>query len=198
MNKLTISREDSPINPREDENLGTMMAFHPRYNLGDKNYGYDLGNYPSLHDMVKDIVKNEGEIISLPLYLYDHSGITMNTTGFSCPRDTSYVGIIWVSKRKVREWFNIKKVTKEWVKKIEGYLIGEVKTYDQYLTGDVYGFEIEDDEENIVTECYGFFGTDWKTNGILDYVSRETYFPELSEEEFHTMVEEAFENVYAY
>ena len=26
----------------------------------------------------------EGMVI-LPLYLYDHSGITMNTTGFSCP-----------------------------------------------------------------------------------------------------------------
>ena len=29
----------------------------------------------------------EGMVI-LPLYLYDHSGITMNTTGFSCPWDS--------------------------------------------------------------------------------------------------------------
>ena len=32
------------------------------------------------------------KFLMLPLYLYDHSGITMNTTGFSCPWDSGQVG----------------------------------------------------------------------------------------------------------
>ena len=36
--------------------------------------------------------------LMLPLYLYDHSGITMNTTGFSCPWDSGQVGWIYAFK----------------------------------------------------------------------------------------------------
>ena len=48
-----------------------------------------------------EIVKEENVI--LPLYLYDHSGITMNTTGFSCGWDSGVVGFIYCSKKDFRE-----------------------------------------------------------------------------------------------
>ena len=35
---------------------------------------------------IKDLQAIAGkELIILPLYLYDHSGLTMNTSGFICP-----------------------------------------------------------------------------------------------------------------
>ena len=37
---------------------------------------------------------------------------------------------------------------------------GEVKEYDQYLTGDVWGFIIEDDDGNELDSHWGFFGFD--------------------------------------
>ena len=33
-------------------------------------------------------------------FIYDHSGITMNTTGFSCPWDSGQVGWIYCSKKR--------------------------------------------------------------------------------------------------
>ena len=57
-------------------------------------------------------------------------------------------------------------------------LVSEVDSYNQYLSGDVYGFNVthkESGEE--LSSCYGFFGIDHIENGIFDYVSQ--YFTKL-------------------
>ena len=74
----------------------------------------------------------EGMMI-LPLYLYDHSGITMNTTGFSCPWDSGQVGWIYADRRRIEAEYG--KVTPETVEKARQVLEGEVKSYDYFLTG---------------------------------------------------------------
>jgi hypothetical protein len=104
--------------------------------------------------------KELNNIICLPLYLYDHSGITMNTTGFSCPWDSGWVGLIYVTKQQVREEYDWKVITESRRKKIEEYLTGEVETYDQYLTGDVYGYEIIRPDGSEDESCWGYFGSD--------------------------------------
>ena len=139
-------------------------------------FGRGSGTNKELHDYaqgkLQERVQEEFDrrFINLPLYLYDHSGISMSTGSFSCPWDSGQVGLIYVSKEKVRQEYNIKHVTQAWVEKIRGYLKGEVKTYDQYLTGDVWGFqvfevpegvdpeELEEGELEEVESCYGFFG----------------------------------------
>jgi hypothetical protein len=80
--------------------------------------------------------------ISLPLFLYDHSGITMSTGGFSCPWDSGQVGFIYVSREEVCEEYRWKVITKKREDMIVEILRGEVKVYDQYLTGDVYGYKV--------------------------------------------------------
>lgn len=46
------------------------------------------------------LVEQMDGMVILPLYLYDHSGITMNTCGFSCPWDSGQVG--WIYYRMFR------------------------------------------------------------------------------------------------
>jgi hypothetical protein len=87
----------------------------------------------------------------LPLYLYDHSGITMNTTGFSCPWDSGQVGVIFMSPQTV---------AKEGISDPEGYLKGEVKTYDQYLRGEVFGYILKNASGEEVDSCWGYYGLD--------------------------------------
>ena len=176
--RIEIAQDFDPLNPRKDyDNLGTMVCFHNRYDLGDK-HGYETSNvfahvlsglYPDeitayLED--DEIEKcwnavHEKNIV-LPLYLYDHSGITMRTTSFSCGWDSGCVGVIYVSLEDVRKEYGWKRITKKRRERIEGYLRGEVEIYDHYLTGSVYGFNIEredpDGEEEHVDSCWGFFG----------------------------------------
>ena len=103
--------------------------------------------------------------IWLYLYVYEHSGITMNTTGFSCPWDSSTAGLIFCPKTKARNEYGWKKLTKARIEKVEEYLKGEVETYDKELCGEIYGravFEGELEDEcdllDSIESCWGFYG----------------------------------------
>ena len=93
--------------------------------------------------------------VILPLHLYDHSGIAMNTTGFHCPWDSGQVGCIYVMLEDIREKFNAARVSKTLREKVARDLRQEVETYDHYLTGNCYGFVIEKDAGE-VDSCQGF------------------------------------------
>lgn len=156
---VKIEQDECPINPREWDNLGVMVCNHRRYDLGDETLEC---NGVSFEDDLKKHLEGEGlalkEVIVLPLYLYDHSGITMNIDGFSCPRDSGQVGFIYVSKKRVREEYGVKRISKELKERVIGILKAEVEVYSQYLEGDVWGYSIEDCEGNFIDSCYGFYG----------------------------------------
>lgn len=88
------------------------------------------------------------KFLMLPLYLYDHSGITMNTTGFSCPWDSGQVGWIYASKEDALREFGGKSFTAATRKKAEDCMRGEVECYDSYLRGEAYGFELYSQWDN--------------------------------------------------
>ena len=155
---IKIFLDDMAESPREWDNLGTMVCFHGRYNLGDKH------DFDSPYDL-EQFLKHSGAI-HLPLYLYDHSGITMNTTGFHCPWDSGQVGVIYITKNTIRKemsrkkgkkYIPIKHVSKHDKARALALLRSEVKTYDDYITGNVTGFVIEKDDEH-VDSCWGFLG----------------------------------------
>jgi len=155
--RIDIFPDDSPWNPREDSNLGTMVCFHRRYSLGDK-HDYNFQNYDGWDDMKKNIIKDNNVGIILPLYLYDHSGITMNTTGFSCNWDSGQVGFVFISKDKIREEYSCKRISKKLIERVTKYLVSEVETYDSYIKGECYGYRITDTEKDVEVEsCWGYY-----------------------------------------
>jgi hypothetical protein len=164
--RIKIIQDESPHSPREDDNLGTMICFHGRYDLGDK-HDYNSNNYEGWEEMEKMIRKQENVCVILPLYLYDHSGITMNTSGFDCRWDSGQVGFIFVSKETVRKEYGVKRIDQKLIDKVTEILESEVKTYDQYLTGDVYGYEVHEvktcnkghEHETLIGSCWGYYGT---------------------------------------
>lgn len=172
---LEIHIDESPSSPREWDNLGKMICSHSRYNLGDK-HDINPRDYDSTEEVERAIRIKEDVAIMLPLYLYDHSGITMKTTPFGCQWDSGKVGYIVASKKKIRAEYGVKRITKKIIEKVINVLEAEVKVYDQYLTGDVYGFKLFVNGEE-TDACWGFFSDDIKTNGILDHVDA----PELVE-----------------
>lgn len=178
---LRIFQDDYTENPRlEFDNLGTMICFHKNYKLGDK-HEYDSSDYNSWDEVEKAIINNENPAVILPLYLFDHGGITMKTTPFSCNWDSGQVGFIFISKEKVREVHGVKRISSELKERIKNYLESEVKTYDQYLTGDVYGFTVSEVEtcnkghehEEEIDSCHGFYGENPFENGMIDCIEDE-------------------------
>jgi hypothetical protein len=121
------------MNPREwNENLGTMLCFHRRYILGDKN-PYNSEHYTGWNDFAKSLFKVHDVAIMLPIYMYDHSGISISHTPFSCPWDSGRIGFIFVSKDKLRKEYGVKRITASLVDKATRILEAEVKEYNQYL-----------------------------------------------------------------
>ena len=100
-------------------------------------------------------VVDQGGVV-LPMYLYDHSGITMSVNEFSCPWDSGQVGFIYMTTEKIKEEFSGDE------DKAKACLLSEVKEYDQYLTNDVWGYRIiEDQTDEEMESCWGFFGEDY-------------------------------------
>jgi len=125
--------------------------------------------------------------VILPLYLYDHGGITMNTGGFSCPWDSGQVGWIYASYEDVRSEYGSLDLDRA-----ESLLKSEVESYDHYLTGQCYGFKLYEND-NEIDSCWGFLGdiSDVKDsikshlpsdcNNIIDFLE---YHSEVDEDEY--------------
>lgn len=192
--KLEIHHEEDPESPRTWDNLCTMVCQHKRYNLGD-NHDIDLSEcrtWAAVQWAIKRYVKAAGDkkvAIIRPLYLYDHSGLSISTRGFrqydSAGWDWGQIGWIYCTERQIEAEYgrnenDILSASERHRKKMEQRLQGEVETYDQYLRGDIYGFIVRKApcehcgaKSGVEDSCWGYYGTDIASNGILDNLSEE-------------------------
>lgn len=79
--------------------------------------------------------------------------------------DGGQLGFIYVSKEKCLKEWNRKHWSKQFQKLIEKSLDSEVKTYDDYLNNNVYGYQIFDfisedgkyDGMDCIDSCWGYY-----------------------------------------
>jgi hypothetical protein len=155
---VKIYQDEDYESPRTWGCLGTMTCFHRRYNLGDKH------DYRDPDQLDWEILRRD-DVLSLPLYLYDHSGITMRTQPFGDRWDSGKVGYIYVTFDKIQKEFGL--VNLKTKAKALRAMQAEVKVYDQYLTGDVYGYEVLAPNGEEVDSCWGYYGDTAKEGGAL-------------------------------
>lgn len=149
---VTIFYDHDPMSPREWDNLGTIIGWHRRYTLSD-------ADAPAFHD--PDAFHSWLRLnpcVCLPVYMYDHSGISLNTTGYGCPWDSGQVGYIYVTLERIRSEYGVKRVSPQLRQKVERILRDEIATYSAYMNGEVYGYTITDDEGDIIDSCSGYIG----------------------------------------
>ena len=175
--RLSIYHEDSPESPREWDNLAIMVCFHNNYNLGDKDHGYSKKDFDSWKELCEQIVKDHEPVVIKPVYMYDHSGITLSTGEFSCKWDSGQVGFIFVSKERCVSEYGV--VNPESIERATSVLDGEFRTYNEYAKGNVYGFKLEEKikcgecghvEYNELDSCWGFYGNDMEKNDLIYHV----------------------------
>lgn len=102
-------------------------------------------------------------LVSLPLWLYDHSGITISCGDRVYPYndrwDSGLVGWIVYARQKDDG--------EDWRERAFDRMRAEVEEYDHYLQGEVYGFTLYENGEE-TDSCWGYYGDDLTQNGILD------------------------------
>lgn len=123
-----IYQDPELSDPRKEyDHIGVMLCVpHRNYRLGDRQCSVD--------EMAK-LVRGK---VHLPLYLLDHSGITMRTTDFRDPWDSGQVGYIYADVAAAERLMG--RIPSE--KELRDILESEVKEYDCYLRGDVWGYDI--------------------------------------------------------
>jgi hypothetical protein len=173
-NRYTLGNEQPSRDPLE--HMLYLCCEHDSEGAARAERAIEAYPYPNNHEewrafdqYHRDIVTTlfDKHFVWLPLYLYDHGGITMSTGRFSCPWDSGQVGFIYVSKEKVRKEYGWKYVTTKRAEQVARYLTGEVETYAQYLEGRVYGFITEifnptTDKWEEGDSCWGFYGQDYE------------------------------------
>ncbi len=183
--KLELHYDQTPMNPRDYDNMGTMAFFHDRYDIGDEDHGIDHTEFGGWEEMAKWIVEKMDGAIVLPVRMYDHSGIgfAMGMESlrypFQCPWDSGQVGFVFVTKAKlVEEYGDDSEESREKAMKC---LEAELEIYNQYHAGDVYGFILrakpcehcDDETGDVLDSCWGFWGSDPMENGIAGHLSDE-------------------------
>jgi hypothetical protein len=144
--KYRIEQDDNPESPAkwEDENL-FLVANHSQFYVpapGEK----------AVPQHAKEVVdKWKKTHWVFPVEAYIHSGVSLALAGEgSFPDrqwDVSQIGFVFVSKL---EW----RLSKSARKCAVSYL----ETWNTYLSGDVWGFIIEDEDGNEIHSCWGFYG----------------------------------------
>ena len=130
------------MNPREFDNLGSMVLYHRRYNIGDKweylpgHYKPSTQEFSSWKDMGAYFEKVHELAVCFPVYMYDHGGIAISVEPYYCRWDSGQVGFIFVSKSKLRKEYCVKRLTKSIIENAKSALIAEVNQYSKYLQGD--------------------------------------------------------------
>ena len=160
---IEIQYEENPISPREWDNICVFHIAHKNYNFGDENYN----DRESIHKAEAEAKRN-GDIV-LPLYMYDHSGITISLSPFSCPWDSGQVGFVQVPRQKMIEEFGNKIFTSKLKKGALKTAKNEVEEMDRYVRGEVYGYVIDDGDES----CWGYYGKEYaieEAKGVVDYI----------------------------
>jgi len=187
--------DNDPTNPRREwDNGSVMVCEHSRYDLGDKDardsaieaVRASRDYRPAWEDEDREAldlsepadlwtaIQRCGDIVAFPLYLYDHSGITIRMSRgggnpFACRWDSGMVGFVYMTKAMIlANWMKAEnaRLTPALRKQAEDLMAAEVETYDDYLTGQVFGYVVytkdeDGDEDESLDSCWGFFGQDY-------------------------------------
>lgn len=178
--EIKFEQDNYPESPREWSNLG---SFYTTKNNRYISREIELDGFEFGSDADSDIERlSKLGYIAIPVSIYDHSGWTV-FSGVANGWDSGCIGFYVVSREKIREDFECKRISKKLLTRVKNIMESEIKTFDRYAQGEVWGFEITKDGE-FFDSCWGFYEED----NLDDFRKHlEGYFPaevNISKEEF--------------
>jgi hypothetical protein len=153
---VQVVQDSDLCSPREDcYNLWTWTT--------TRNAGYSDDHAVSLGYIDENGKSFREENVVCRLYLYRHSGDVIYTSREEASRfdpwgfDSGCMGLAYVSKEKLRDEYNCKRITKVVLDKAYKCLEAEVKAMNMANAGEVYGVvctELDSEDED---SCWGYY-----------------------------------------
>jgi len=146
--QVQLVHDTDPLNPYEEfDTVSKIYHWHRRYDLGKSIDRMDE------QEMIEYLSDFGEKVLSIsPVYIYDHSGITISTKPFSCPWDSGQVGWAVITENNAI----LVDYPYRDEEKLQAVIEAEVDQYDKYLTGQVYGYRVIRDGD-CIDSCYGFY-----------------------------------------
>ena len=167
--------------PRKNsDHLGTFYMAHGRLAYGDENFtsfltlehsillelepdSFDMEDEGIL-EMINSNAPNweEGELVILPVYMYQHGVVAFSTDGdwpFNDRWDSGLAGYIFASYSRIKKEYGKEEIDDESIEKAISVLKAEISELSSYAQGDIYGVVVEKDGEP-GESCWGLIGLD--------------------------------------
>lgn len=142
--------------------LGHLVTWHSRYNLGEQHrFGRPI-------DFFKWVGSAESKVYYIPVYLLDHSGLSISTSPFHDPWDSGQVGFIYTTAEEIRKYFQKKALNRRLILKALEIMRKEIDDYDCILRGDVYDVVIQGPGERI-PNVFGYDEARRSAERVIDF-----------------------------
>ena len=182
--KLVVEHCEWAESPREWDNLTKCIFFGNYKHIGDKHDFNFNTEFDSRHDFIErgeDIIKEKFDAVLVKaVHVYKHSGTSISTNysgEYTCSWDSGTIGFAVITKADLRNEYGWKLITQKRLDSVmdnlNSVMDSEIDILSDYIGGEVYVFSIEDEQGNQEDSCGGFYGSNLKTNGILDHLSKE-------------------------
>ena len=161
-------------------------------NTPDEDLAYNYINDELTNGEKLMLVEQSGNVAMLPISMYDHSGITLwlgSTRGHvDVQWDCSSVGFAYVEKDRAEKEMPQRAQlpgidNTDWKQWAYEMMEGEMHTYDQYVRGNIYGWMVENGEDDFEDSCWGYIGDDGISRMIEEAKDAIDYHLKRKEEE---------------
>lgn len=180
-------------NPLE-YSICTVDLFHRRegcwvgsdYNWSEYKGVRERYTEPNDESYVRSLkeLRRKGGVV-LPVFCYEHSGITFKCSSFSDPWDSGQVGYAYMNSEQISElgWPKGKRGRKAAAEKHIRQCVGLMAAY---ANGDVYGFSIFDKDGEPIDGCGGYFDSHYGKDNWIEQMKQD------SPEEFYPLFDEYY------
>ena len=194
--ELVIKRDDDAPSPRDGDNVGQFWAdnMHRRYNFHEEGADDVLARIKAAEisylgtkadtdswddqDWIRYLMSvSEGRkhvYAIVPVYMYEHSGISLSCSPFSCGWDSGMIGFMICDRE------HADMILGEWdYDKVVQAIVAEVKSLNEYYVYGGYMYEVIEykkcdccghEEEVEADTCCGFVGRLDGEDGVKEQI----------------------------
>jgi len=140
---VEIIRDPDPISPEDRADRHAFLVY------GHRDFTVHGPNQETAEQVYRDRAEWEKTHTVYPVYAYIHSGVRLglSTAGMvDIPWDVSLSGAALVTRDESE------------IPQPQEYAQAMIEEWNQYLSGDVYGYKIADAQGEDVDSCWGFYG----------------------------------------
>jgi hypothetical protein len=179
--RVEIDQDYDPMSPRDDDSPGCGLVMWGQHYSFPNDAGIDIGSYPAGWTSIElELLGRDDVLHTEPIWVYDHSGIAFKTGArtypFDCRWDSAQCGVAYVTAKmwadtQGSEWTG----SDEQVEQAKRLIAGDVETYGQYVSGDVYCYAIIDPADGeTVDSCSGYYGWEAVTEAAKEAAENAT------------------------